>query len=130
MALLGADVILYPTAIGSEPPNPAWDSADHWQRVMQGHAGANMVPVVAANRVGREVGVQTEITFYGSSFITDALGKKIVEANRTDERVLVAAVDINENRIMRSAWGLFRDRRPELYRGLTTLTGTTPTLGT
>ena len=125
MALQGADVLLYPTAIGSEPPNPSWDSAHHWQRVMQGHAGANMVPVVAANRIGREVGEQTEITFYGSSFITDALGAKVAEANRTEEGVLVATIDCNENRAMRSAWGLFRDRRPELYRGLTTFDGTT-----
>jgi N-carbamoylputrescine amidase len=92
---------------------------------MQGHAGANMVPVGAANRIGREVGEQTEITFYGSSFITDALGAKVAEANRTDEGVLVATIDCNENRSMRSAWGLFRDRRPELYRGLTTFDGTT-----
>ena len=125
MALQGADVLLYPTAIGSEPPNPSWDSAHHWQRVMQGHAGANMVPVVAANRIGREVGEQTEITFYGSSFITDALGAKVAEANRTDEGVLVATIDCNENRLMRSAWGLFRDRRPELYRGLSTFDGMT-----
>jgi N-carbamoylputrescine amidase len=125
MALQGADVLLYPTAIGSEPPNPSWDSAHHWQRVMQGHAGANMVPVVAANRIGREVGEQTEITFYGSSFITDALGAKVAEANRTDEGVLVATIDCSENRKMRSAWGLFRDRRPDLYRALTTFDGTT-----
>ena len=123
MALQGAEVILYPTAIGSEPPNPAWDSSGHWQRVMQGHAGANLVPVVAANRIGREQGRATEITFYGSSFIADATGAKVAEANRTDEAVLVANFDLAELRQMRLSWGLFRDRRPELYRSLTGLDG-------
>jgi len=123
MALLGADVILYPTAIGSEPQNPTWDSSAHWQRVMQGHAAANLVPVVAANRTGREVGNPTTVTFYGSSFITDATGEKVAEAGRDDERVLVAEIDVEANRAMRAAWGLFRDRRPELYGALTTLHG-------
>lgn len=123
MALQGAEAILYPTAIGSEPPNPTWDSSGHWQRVMQGHAGANLVPVVAANRIGREQGRSTEITFYGSSFIADATGAKVAEANRTDEAVLVAKFDPAELRQMRLSWGLFRDRRPELYRSLTSLDG-------
>lgn len=123
MALLGADVIVYPTAIGSEPQNPTWDSSGHWQRVMQGHAAANLVPVVAANRVGHEVGHPTELTFYGSSFITDVTGAKIAEAGRDDERVLLADVDIEANRIARLAWGLFRDRRPDLYGVITTLDG-------
>ena len=123
MALLGADVILYPTAIGSEPQNPTWDSSAHWQREMQGHAAANLVPVVAANRTGREVGNPTTVTFYGSSFITDATGEKVAEAGRDDERVLVAEIDVEANRAMRAAWGLFRDRRPELYGALTTLDG-------
>jgi N-carbamoylputrescine amidase len=123
MALLGADVILYPTAIGSEPQNPTWDSSAHWQRVMQGHAAANLVPVVAANRTGREVGNPTTVTFYGSSFITDATGEKVAEAGRDDERVLIAEIDVEANRAVRAAWGLFRDRRPELYGALTTLDG-------
>jgi len=123
MALLGADVILYPTAIGSEPQNPTWDSSAHWQRVMQGHAAANLIPIVAANRTGREVGNPTTVTFYGSSFITDATGEKVAEAGRDDERVLVAEIDVEANRAMRAAWGLFRDRRPELYGALTTLDG-------
>ena len=80
MALLGAEVLLYPTAIGSEPPDPSWDSSGHWQRVMQGHAGANLMPVVAANRVGHEVGRTCDITFYGSSFIADNTGAKVAEA--------------------------------------------------
>lgn len=125
MALLGADVILYPSAIGSEPQNPSWDSSGHWQRVMQGHAAANIVPIAAANRTGREVGRPTEVTFYGSSFITDATGAKVAEAGRDDERVLIADIDIEANRAMRAAWGLFRDRRPELYGAITSLDGNT-----
>ena len=125
MALLGADVILYPTAIGSEPQNPSWDSSGHWQRAMQGHAAANIVPIVAANRTGREIGRPTEVTFYGSSFITDATGTKVAEAGRDDERVLIADIDIEVNRAMRAAWGLFRDRRPELYGAITSLDGNT-----
>jgi N-carbamoylputrescine amidase len=125
MALLGADVILYPTAIGSEPQNPSWDSSGHWQRAMQGHAAANIVPIVAANRTGREIGRPTEVTFYGSSFITDATGTKVAEAGRDDERVLIADIDIEANRAMRAAWGLFRDRRPELYGAITSLDGNT-----
>lgn len=124
MALQGAEVLLYPTAIGSEPPNPSWDSSGHWQRVMQGHAGANIMPVVAANRTGHEVGITNSITFYGSSFIADATGAKVAEANRTEETVLVATFDREELRRMRTSWGLFRDRRPELYRSLTSLDGT------
>lgn len=125
MALLGADVILYPTAIGSEPQNPSWDSSGHWQRAMQGHAAANIVPIVAANRTGREIGRPTEVTFYGSSFITDATGAKVAEAGRDEERVLIADIDIEANRAMRAAWGLFRDRRPELYGAITSLDGNT-----
>jgi len=123
MALLGAEVLLYPTAIGSEPPDPAWDSSGHWQRVMQGHAGANLMPLVAANRVGHEVGATTEITFYGSSFIADATGAKVAEAGREGEAVLTATFDLDELRAMRHAWGLFRDRRPDLYAPITTLDG-------
>jgi N-carbamoylputrescine amidase len=123
MALLGAEVLLYPTAIGSEPPDPTWDSSGHWQRVMQGHAGANLVPLVAANRVGHEVGVTTEITFYGSSFIADATGAKVAEAGRDGEAVLTASFDLAALDRQRLAWGLFRDRRPDLYGPLLTLDG-------
>ena len=123
MALQGAEVLLYPTAIGSEPPNPAWDSSAHWQRVMQGHAGANLVPVVAANRVGAERGVSTEITFYGSSFIADNTGAKVAEAGRDGEAVLTASFDLDALRTMRLSWGLFRDRRPDLYESLLSLDG-------
>lgn len=123
MALLGAEVLLYPTAIGSEPPDPTWDSSGHWQRVMQGHAGANLMPVVAANRVCREVGRSCEITFYGSSFITDATGAKVEAAGRDGEAVLVHTFDATALATQRAAWGLFRDRRPDLYGPLLTLDG-------
>ncbi len=125
MALQGAEVLFYPTAIGSEPPDPAWDSSGHWQRVMQGHAGANLTPLVAANRIGRELGRdgEREITFYGSSFIADATGAKVAEAGRDDEVVLTATFDLGAIRTMRNAWGLFRDRRPDLYQPLMTLDG-------
>ncbi len=126
MALLGAEVLLYPTAIGSEPPDPTWDSSGHWQRVMQGHAGANLMPLVAANRVGHEVGTTTEITFYGSSFIADATGAKVAEADRSSEGVISAAFELDELRAQRHGWGLFRDRRPDLYSPLLTLDGVTP----
>ncbi|NDE80868.1 MAG: N-carbamoylputrescine amidase [Actinobacteria bacterium] len=114
-ALAGAEVILYPTAIGSEPTEPDWDSAPHWQRVMQGHAGANLIPVVAANRVGLEVGSRFTLEFYGSSFIAGPTGDKITEADRTSETVLTATFDLDEVAILRRSWGVFRDRRTDLY---------------
>jgi N-carbamoylputrescine amidase len=125
MALLGADVLCYPTAIGSEPPDPSWDSSGHWQRVMQGHAGANLTPLVASNRIGHEVGDTTEITFYGSSFIADHTGAKVAEAGRDDEAILVATFDLEAGRRDRHSWGIFRDRRPDLYGPLLTLDGVT-----
>jgi N-carbamoylputrescine amidase len=128
MALLGAEVLLYPTAIGSEPPDPSWDSSGHWQRVMQGHAGANLMPLVAANRTGLEVGAAgaagaRSITFYGSSFIADNTGAKVAEAGREGEAVIAATFDLDALATTRHAWGLFRDRRPDLYRPLLTLDG-------
>jgi N-carbamoylputrescine amidase len=125
MALQGAELLFYPTAIGSEPPDATYDSSGHWQRVMQGHAGANLMPLVAANRVGLEVGhdAAREITFYGSSFITDATGAKVAEADRTNETVLTASFDLDAIRELRHSWGLFRDRRPDLYGALMTLDG-------
>src|SRR4051812_2591040 len=113
MALDGAEVLLYPTAIGSEPPDPAYDSRDHWQRVMQGHAAANLMPVVAANRYGHEQGeADRAITFYGSSFITDLTGGKLAEAPRDADAVLTATFDLDALQVQRASWGLFRDRRP------------------
>jgi N-carbamoylputrescine amidase len=120
MVLMGAEAILFPTAIGSEPPPAApFDSRDAWRRVMQGHAAANGVPVLAANRVGTEKGEAGELTFYGSSFITDATGAIAAEMDRTAEGVISASFDLDEIAIARAAWGLFRDRRPEMYGALT-----------
>lgn len=123
LALRGAEVILYPTAIGSEPHDSSWDSSRHWQRVMQGHAGANLVPVVAANRFGLEKGQQHELTFYGTSFIAGPTGEIVTEAGRDDETVLTATFDLDAVAELRHGWGVFRDRRPELYRPLWALDG-------
>ena len=125
MALLGAEMLFFPTAIGSELLDPTWDSAAHWQRVQQGHAGANLMPVVTSNRVGTEPGRNgTEMTFYGSSFIADFTGEKVAEANRTEETVLTHTFDLDDLKEKRSYWGIFRDRRPELYGNVATLDGT------
>lgn len=123
LVLQGAEVLLYPTAIGTEPQYPEWDSRDQWQRVMQGHAAANMVPLVASNRTGTERGSQSEMTFYGSSFIADETGKKVAEAGRTGESVLLHAFDLDAIRNLRAQWGFFRDRRPEHYGAISTLGG-------
>lgn len=123
MALLGAECLLYPTAIGSEPPDPSWDSSDHWRRTMQGHSAANLVPVVAANRVGHETGATTSIDFYGRSFITDNTGALVADGGRGTEEVLVASFDRDQLARTRASWGLFRDRRPDLYGALLTLDG-------
>ncbi|MFO7483518.1 N-carbamoylputrescine amidase [Oceanibaculum nanhaiense] len=125
MALMGADFLFYPTAIGSEPQDETLDSKDHWQTVMRGHAAANMVPLVASNRIGREQGDAAGITFYGSSFIADHKGQMVAEANRNDETVITASFDIDRIRAERAGWGFFRDRRPELYAPLLTLDGRT-----
>ena len=122
MALQGAEMLLYPTAIGSEPILGA-DSMPHWRRCMQGHAGCNLMPVIAANRVGVETvepsqengGQTSSLCFYGSSFITDNTGKIVAEANRTEEAVLTAGFDLDQCAEDRMSWGVFRDRRPELY---------------
>jgi N-carbamoylputrescine amidase len=126
MALLGAEILFYPTAIGSEPQDATLDSKDHWQRVMQGHAGANVTPLVASNRIGTEPGAKgTNITFYGSSFIAGPTGEKLQEADRATQSVLVQSFDLDEIAHMRASWGVFRDRRPELYAPLLTLDGQT-----
>ena len=119
MVLMGADVLLYPTAIGSEPAAPDLDTRDAWQRVMQGHSVANVVPIGAANRIGTE----GDQTFYGSSFITGSLGEKKSELGRDEEGVLVERFDLTELRRERASWGFFRDRRPDLYQVLTTADG-------
>ncbi|MBN9533992.1 MAG: N-carbamoylputrescine amidase [Alphaproteobacteria bacterium] len=120
MALLGAEILFYPTAIGTEPPPaPPVDSRDHWRRVMQGHAGANYMPLVASNRIGRETGQAGEVTFYGSSFIASPTGEIVAELGRSGEGVVTATFDLDDIAKMRASWGLFRDRRPDLYGPLT-----------
>jgi N-carbamoylputrescine amidase len=123
MVLMGAEMLFYPSAIGSEPQSPGYDSCGHWQRVMQGHAGANMVPLVAANRVGIEEGASCELAFYGSSFITDGAGAIVQQAPRDREAVLTARFDLDALAAARAAWGLFRDRRPDLYVPILSLDG-------
>ncbi|CAM9906770.1 unnamed protein product [Scytosiphon promiscuus] len=177
MALQGAELLLYPTAIGSEPQDPSLNSSAHWRRVMQGHAGANVVPVVASNRVGREEFSESHINFYGSSFIADQTGEILSEcsyvprpstdsdedgraggaggeisidaprsgrsmkassaaASAGDSRhlscgdggeVILHTFDLERVRLQRAGWGLFRDRRPSLYRPLLSLDGKAPT---
>ncbi|HEY8910694.1 MAG TPA: N-carbamoylputrescine amidase [Desulfosporosinus sp.] len=116
MALMGAELLFYPTAIGSEPEDGSIDSKEHWQTCMFGHAAANLIPVVASNRIGVEEDDESSITFYGSSFITGPQGNKVVEAGRTEETVLVAEFDLEQLEKQRLEWGIFRDRRPDLYR--------------
>jgi len=124
MALMGAELLFFPTAIGSEPQDPTLDSRDHWQRTMQGHAAANLTPVIASNRTGTEAGANgTQITFYGSSFIADQFGAKVAEAGRNEEAILLSQFDLDEIAQIRASWGVFRDRRPELYTPLLTLDG-------
>ncbi|TAG21980.1 MAG: N-carbamoylputrescine amidase [Rhodobacterales bacterium] len=124
MALMGAEVLLYPTAIGSEPPAPGYDSQPHWEMVMRGHAAANILPVVASNRIGVEVAPGgREVTFYGSSFIADHTGQLLAKAGRDQEEVLIQAVDLDAIAALRASWGLFRDRRVDLYGRVGTLDG-------
>jgi N-carbamoylputrescine amidase len=121
LVLSGAEAIFYPTAIGSEPQDLSLDSRDHWQRTMQGHSAANLVPVIASNRVGVEADDGIETTFYGSSFITDHTGGKLAEAPREGEAIIYAEIDLQETAKARHAWGLFRDRRPDLYQDILSL---------
>ena len=123
MALQGAEILFYPTAIGSEPQDPSLDSKDHWQRTMQGHAAANIVPLVASNRIGKEDGESCSLTFYGASFIADQTGAKVAEAPGDKRAVITASFDLDEIRAQRASWGLFRDRRPDLYGPLMTQDG-------
>jgi N-carbamoylputrescine amidase len=124
MALMGAEMLLYPTAIGSEPPNPGYDSQPHWEMVMRGHAAGNIMPVMASNRIGREVAPEgQDVTFYGTSFISDHTGQLLAQAGRTEQEVITATVDLDAIAELRSTWGIFRDRRPELYGTLQGLDG-------
>ncbi|PPR43828.1 MAG: N-carbamoyl-D-amino acid hydrolase [Alphaproteobacteria bacterium MarineAlpha5_Bin11] len=122
MALKGAEVLLYPTAIGDEPKSK-YDSSGAWQRVMQGHAAANVIPVVASNRIGTETVQGQSNGFYGSSFICDRSGSMLAEASRDKEEVITAEIDIEDNHLFRRNWGIFRDRRIDLYKELLTLDG-------
>jgi N-carbamoylputrescine amidase len=124
MALKGAEVILYPTAIGGEPDNnDDFDSSDMWQRAMIGHAAVNQVPIVASNRIGSEEGYEISNFFYGRSFITDFTGEIKAEASRDKEEILIAKIDLDEAEGFRNSWGIFRDRRPDLYRAILDLDG-------
>ena len=115
MALKGAEILFYPTAIGDEIMS-SYDSSDAWQTVMQGHAAANIMPVVASNRIGSE-SVKDQVNgFYGKSFICNRSGKIIAEASKDKEEIILAEIDTEENHLFRRNWGLFRDRRPELYK--------------
>lgn len=130
MALMGAELLLYPTAIGSEPPPaPPVDSRLHWQRTQQGHAAANLMPLIASNRYGIERSLQDPqnlwIRFYGSSFIADASGAKLTEAGEEGDAVLTATFDLDALARQRANWFVFRDRRPELYGALVTHDGVT-----
>ena len=132
MALAGADIFLYPTAIGDEPHLDAagtpHDSCAHWQTAMRGHAAANMTPLAAANRIGEEeqtgpFGETVRINFYGASFIADEFGKIAAQAARGKEEIIAAELDFSAAAKARAAWGIFRDRRPNLYGALMTLEG-------
>ncbi|MGG7146254.1 N-carbamoylputrescine amidase [Clostridium butyricum] len=117
MALMGAEILFYPTAIGSEPILPI-DSQPHWQRCMQGHAAANIIPLVASNRVGTEVQDESSMTFYGSSFIAGPTGEIVKQMDRDKEGVIVVEFDLDEIREKRQSWGIYRDRRPEMYKSI------------
>ena len=122
MAVQGAEILFYPTAIGSEPILEV-DSMPHWRRCMQGHAACNVIPVVAANRIGEEDvepsdengGQKSSLVFYGSSFVTDSTGEIVMQASRDKEEIVYGESDLDENRDLRVSWGLFRDRRPQMY---------------
>ena len=122
LVLQGAEILFYPTAIGSEPVT-GLKSRDHWQRAMQGHAAANMVPVVASNRIGMEQGEACALEFYGSSFIADQTGAIVEEASEIDEEILLYEFDLGAISGERTSWGLFRDRRPDLYGPIISMSG-------
>jgi len=124
MALMGAEILLYPTAIGSEPPSPGYDSSTHWQNTMRGHAAANIMPLLASNRVGKETAPDGRFDiFYGRSFIADHQGEKVAEMDRSEEGFRLHTFDLDEIAELRRTWGVFRDRRPEMYGALMTLDG-------
>ena len=121
MALMGAEALLYPTAIGSEPDDPGYDSQPHWENTMRGHAAANITPVMASNRTGAEIEDQRTVTFYGTSFIADHTSQLIGQASREAKGITTATIDLDEVAARRRSWGVFRDRRVDLYGRLSTL---------
>jgi N-carbamoylputrescine amidase len=123
MTLKGAELLFYPTAIGSEPLSAQTDSKDHWQLCMRGHGAANIIPVIASNRIGTETEDEMEIKFYGSSFLTDEKGMIIAEASKYEEAIIYGEYDLDLIDLKRVDWGVFRDRRPELYKAILTLDG-------
>ena len=116
MTLLGADMILYPTAIGSEPQDPNLNSKKHWENVMIGHSAANQIPIISSNRIGEEIEDDIKINFYGGSFITDHLGSIQAQMDSVTEGVISYEINVDEIRKFRQSWGNFRDRRPDLYK--------------
>ena len=116
MTLLGADMILYPTAIGSEPQDPNLNSKKHWENVMIGHSAANQIPIISSNRIGEEIEDDIKINFYGGSFITDHLGSIQAQMDSVTEGVISHEINVDEIRKFRQSWGNFRDRRPDLYK--------------
>jgi N-carbamoylputrescine amidase len=118
MAMMGAEALIYPTAIGSEPPSPGYDSQPHWEMTMRGHSAANIMPVIASNRIGTERQKATEVTFYGTSFITSEVGGLLAQASRDAQEVVTATIDMEAAEKLRKSWGVFRDRRPDLYARL------------
>jgi len=123
MALKEAEMLMYPSAIGNEPGDTSsMDSMQHWQNVMCGHAGANIMPVIASNRIGTETATTNdmEMTFYGSSFISDAFGNRVETADRTTQSVITHSFDLAEIKAYRETWGIYRDRRPDQYAAITT----------
>ena len=123
MVLSGAELLLYPTAIGGEPEDDGFDSSDMWQRAMIGHSASNQIPVIASNRIGTEKGIDIENYFYGRSFVTNHVGDKIAEGSRDKEEVLIGKINLSEAETLRNVWGVFRDRRPDLYNSLLNLDG-------
>lgn len=124
MALQGAEVLLYPTAIGGEPDNDEdFDSSDMWQKAMIGHSATNQIPVVASNRIGTEKGLEITNFFYGRSFVADYTGNIIAEGSRDKEEILLATIDLDKAESLRNVWGIFRDRRTDLYQTLLDLDG-------
>ena len=123
MALMGAELLLYPTAIGSEMDKPDLDSKNHWQNTMRGHAAANIMPVIASNRIGKESSNDLSMEFYGSSFISNHLGELVSEADRESEKIITYTFDLDLIKQYRRDWGVYRDRRTDLYNEILTLDG-------